>query len=194
MEWQHTVVRTGTAAYHLRGGDLTEGDVDIWNDGTMPFGGLEVWVGGAFCFLSFPGPQVSEAVWLVATTPTDGVRGTGDKPVAAMAPSGKLEIAGSNSGLSSELDIPLQAGRWYYIVLHGVNGVVATQELYLYDGSTGDLLGSTGIVLDVTGPFRNPVTKWGFGTSQDSSGLEYYLDDIYHISGSTNPGPLRVPQ
>jgi hypothetical protein len=192
MEWQSTVVRTGGGAYHMRGGDLT-GDGTIHNQPTTnPFGGLEVWAGGAFCFVSFPDSDLSRAVWLIATVPTDGIQGAGDKPVAGIGSSGRLELLGSNSVTSSELDIPLQPYRWYYLVVHGVNGVGRTQELYLYDGTSGELLGKTGVVLDVSGTFTARTTKWGFGTSQDSNGLEYYLDDIYHASGSRNPGPIRV--
>lgn len=193
VEWQRTVVRTGQGAYHMRGGDLSNGDADIFNHGRVnPLGGLEVWAGGAFYFTSFPVFTGSRPVWLLATVPTDGILGADDKPVAAISSNGRLILISSDTEHTAELDVPLQRNHWYFLVLHGVNGIGRTQELYLYDGTTGALLGRASVAFDVTGTFRDQLTKWGFGTSQDSTGLEYYLDDIYHARGGVNPGPLRM--
>jgi hypothetical protein len=177
----------------MRGGNLADGDADIFNHARAnPFGGLEVWAGGAFYFVTFPQPTGGGPVWLIATVPTDGVLGADDKPVAAISSNGRLMLVSSNIEHTSELDVALQRNRWYYLVVHGVNGMARTQELYLYDGTSGALLGRTSVEFDVTGTFTNQLTKWGFGTSQDSTGLEYFLDDIYHAKGPTNPGPLRM--
>ena len=86
----------------------------------------------------------------------------------------------------------LATNRWYDLVVHGRNGVSQQQQLYIYDGQTDALLERLDLTLTVAGTFRNRLTKWGFGTSQDSTGLEYYLDDIFHARGPTNPGPVRV--
>src|SRR5688572_22214722 len=54
VEWQTSIARTGSAAYHFVGGPL-QGDGTIRNQsGTLPFGGLEIWVGAALRFESFP--------------------------------------------------------------------------------------------------------------------------------------------
>jgi hypothetical protein len=190
LEWQDEIHRTGTGAYHAVGGDL-QGDETIGNQASaMPFGGLEVWVGGAFRFASFP--DEDEDVWLIATVPSDGVLGADDKPVVSIDSAGRLRLSGSNSRLSVRARRPLSEDRWYSLVLHGLNGVSRTQQLFVYNGRTDALIERLDLEIDVTGSFVNQLTKWGFGTSQDSSGLEYYLDDVYHARGGGNPGPVRV--
>jgi hypothetical protein len=191
LEWQSAVARTGTGAYHAVGG-IVRGDETIDNEArALPFGGLEVWAGGAFRFTSFP--TTGTYVWLLATVPTDGVLGADDKPVVSIGSSGRLRLSGSNSPASYvESHTVLSRNRWYDLVVHGRNGVARTQQLYIYDGQTDALLERLDLTLTVAGTFRNRLTKWGFGTSQDATGLEYYLDDIFHARGPTNPGPVRV--
>jgi hypothetical protein len=190
LEWQSAVRRTGTGAYHAVGGDL-QGDETIGNQvSSTPFGGLEVWVGGAFRFGSFP---EADGVWLIATVPSDGVAGADDKPVVSIASTGRLRLTGSNSrDRFVQTSFRLERNRWYYLVLHGRNGPGQTQQLFVYRGRTGRLIERLDLVMDVTGSFVNRLTKWGFGTSQDSTGLEYWLDDLYHARGGSNPGPVRV--
>lgn len=191
VQWRQGIARTGVAAYRMRGGDLS-GEAAIYNQTrSLPLGGLETWTGGAFYFVTFPRPTVPRPVWLMVAVPTNGSAGANDKPVAAIRPDGKLALVASNGTAQSVLEVPLSAGRWYFLVLHGLNGVGRRQELYLYDGVTGLPLGSTSLVMNVTGNFVNPISKWGFGSAQDASGVEYYVDDIYHARGSTNPGPIR---
>lgn len=191
LEWRSGFARTGRGAYHAVGGDL-QGDETISNNASaMPFGGPEVWVGGAFRFMSFP--DGGEDVWLMATVPTDGDSGADNKPVATIDSEGRVRLTGSNTpALFAESDTALRPRRWYSLVLHGRNGVSRTQQLFIYNGRTDVLIERLDLVLDVTGSFLNRLTKWGFGTSQDSGGLEYYLDDIFHARGDRNPGPVRV--
>jgi hypothetical protein len=191
LGWQNVVARTGAGAYHAIGGNV-QGDQTIANDArNMPFGGLEVWAGGAFRFSSFP--LGTGNVWLMATVPSDGVIGAGNKPVAAITPSGRLRLNGSNTPAEfAESQTVLTKNRWYYLMLHGRNGISQLQQLYIYDGQTDALIERLDLTLTVTGTFVNRLTKWGFGTSQDSTGLEYYLDDIVHARGPVNPGPIRV--
>ena len=191
LEWQNVVARTGTGAYHAVGGNV-QGDESIDNENrALPFGGLEVWAGGAFRFTSFP--TTGSHVWLLSTVPTDGVLGADDKPVVSIGPSGTLRLSGSNSGASYvESHTVLARNHWYDLVVHGRNGIAQKQQLYIYDGQTDALLERLDLTLTVAGTFRNRLTKWGFGTSQDATGLEYYLDDIFHARGPTNPGPVRV--
>jgi hypothetical protein len=190
LEWQRRIHRSGTGAYHAVGGDL-QGDETIGNQASsLPLGGLEVWTGGAFKFASFP--DAADAVWLLATVPTDGEAGADNKPVVSITGNGRLRLTGSNTPDVYAQSRPLVAGRWYALVLHGRNGVGQTQELFVYNGRTDRLIERVDLVLDVTGSFVNRLTKWGFGTSQDSTGLEYYLDDVFHARGGTNPGPVRV--
>jgi hypothetical protein len=191
LDWQSTVARTGMGAYHAIGGNL-QGDHTIDNSTrALPLGGLEIWAGGAFRFTSFP--RTSANVWLLAAVPTDGVVGADDKPIVSVSASGRLRLAGSNSGSTyTESRTVLATNHWYDLVLHGRNGVAQVQQLFIYDGLTDALIERLDLTLTVTGSFKNPLTKWGFGTSQDSTGLDYYLDDIFHARGSVNPGPIRV--
>jgi hypothetical protein len=190
LEWQQRFRRTGTGAYHAVGGDL-RGDETIGNQASsLPLGGLEVWAGGAFKFVSFP--DAADAVWVLAAVPTDGDAGADNKPVVAITGDGRLRLTGSNTPDVFAESRPLVEGRWYALVLHGRNGVGQTQQLFVYNGRTDRLIERVDLVLDVTGSFVNRLTKWGFGTSQDSTGLEYYLDDVFHARGGTNPGPVRV--
>jgi hypothetical protein len=190
LDWQRRIRRTGTGAYHAVGGDL-QGDETIGNQASsLPLGGLEVWAGGAFKFVSFP--NAVDAVWLLAAVPTDGDAGADNKPVVSIGANGRLRLTGSNTPDVFAESRPLVEGRWYALVLHGRNGVGQTQQLFVYNGRTDRLIERVDLVLDVTGSFVNRLTKWGFGTSQDSTGLEYYLDDVFHARGGTNPGPVRV--
>ncbi len=192
MEWQTSVTRTGAGGYHAVGGNV-QGDHTIDNlTRALPLGGLEVWAGGAYRFRSFP--STSAQVWLLAAVPTDGVLGADDKPVITIGSSGRLRLSGSNSASTNfvQSQTVLARDHWYDLVLHGKNGVSQTQQLYIYDGQTDALLERLDLTLTVAGSFRNRLTKWGFGTSQDSTGLEYYLDDIFHARGAVNPGPVRV--
>jgi hypothetical protein len=131
-------------------------------------------------------------VWLLAAVPTDGDAGADNKPVVSIGANGRLRLTGSNTPDVFAESRRLVAGRWYALVLHGRNGVGQTQQLFVYNGRTDRLIERIDLVLDVTGSFVNRLTKWGFGTSQDSTGLEYYLDDVFHARGGTNPGPVRV--
>ena len=191
LEWQTGISRTGFGAYHAVGG-VVQGDETIHNDAKrLPFGGLEVWA-GAYRFTSFP--TANTDVWLLVTVPSDGAAGAGNKPVATITTSGRLRLTSSNGnpGQFVESQTVISPNTWYYLLLHGRNGVGQTQQLFLYDGDSGHLLERLDLVLDVTGSFVNRLTKWGFGTSQDSTGLEYYLDDLFQSRGSVNPGPIRV--
>lgn len=195
IEWQDTVAYTGRGAYRFVGGPLGSGDADIGNTGSkqFPLGGLEVWTGGAFNFTSFP---KVEPVWILATSPTDGAsNGADDKPVVKIAVDGRLILDASNAvpGLEpATSSVVLQLGTWYYLTVHGRNGADQVQELYIYDGATHGLIEVVQSTWTVSGSYRNRVAKWGFGTPQDSTGLEYYLDDISHFTGPANPGPVRV--
>jgi hypothetical protein len=190
LDWQRRIRRTGTGAYHAVGGDL-QGDETIGNQASsLPLGGLEVWAGGAFKFVSFP--NASDGVWLLAAVPTDGDAGADNKPVVSIGENGRLRLTGSNTPDVFAESRRLVEGRWYALVLHGRNGVGQTQQLFVYNGRTDRLIERVDLELDVTGSFVNRLTKWGFGTSQDSTGLEYYLDDVFHARGGTNPGPVRV--
>jgi hypothetical protein len=129
----------------------------------------------------------------MATVPSDGIVGADEKPIASITSSGRIRLSGSNSpGTYAESQTVLRLDRWYYLVLHGRNGVGQTQQLFLYDGESDAPLERLDLAFTVAGGFRNRLTKWGFGTSQDSTGLEYYLDDIVHVRGPVNPGPVRV--
>src|SRR5205807_2142996 len=83
-------------------------------------------------------------------------------------------------------------GRWYYLVLHGLNGLAKTQQLFIYDGDTGRQLDVVNLTFDVTGTYKNQLSKWGFGTQQDATGLHYYLDDIFFSNGTRHVGAMRV--
>jgi hypothetical protein len=121
------------------------------------------------------------------------VVGAGNKPVAAISASGRVRLTGSNTPtVYAESQTVLARDRWYYLMLHGRNGVSQVQQLYIYDGQTDALLERLDLPLTVSGTFVSRLTKWGFGTSQDSTGLDYYLDDIVHARGPANPGPVRV--
>lgn len=193
LEWTSTVTRTGAGAFHAIGGNITAGDADIINKPAKTWaalGGLECWTGGAFRFESFPN---SGNIWIVVTVPTDGILGVGNKPTVAVTPSGKLRLMSSNNGnqIYSESAMTLQAGQWYYLLIHAVRGIDQTQQLYIYDNAD-NLLETLNLTLNTTGGQKDKVAKWGFGTVQNSTGLEYYLDDLAHFRGSDNPGPQRV--
>lgn len=192
LEWTDTVTRTGAGAFHFVGGNITAGDADIINSPAKnrPLGGLEVWTGGAFRFESFPD---SGNIWIMVTVPTDGIVGAGNKPTVGITPAGKLRLMSSNGGASiyTESAMTLQTGEWYYLLIHGLNGQDAQQQLLIYDNAD-NLLETVNLTLTVNGTYKNRVAKWGFGTSQNSTGLEYYLDDLSHFRGSDNPGPQRV--
>jgi hypothetical protein len=197
LEWQRAQVRTGAGAYHLRGVNITGGDADILNvqdkvDRSKNLGGLEVWMGAAFRFTSFPNAGLTPT-WLMATSPTDGVAGADSKPLVVVTPAGKLRLTQSNTP-SNFVEAPtaLAKDTWYYLVLHGVNGVAKTQQLFVYDGTTSGLVQQLNLVGTVGGTFVNQLSKWGFGTYGDSTGLDYYLDDLFFARGSVNPGPVRV--
>lgn len=195
LEWQDGVAYTGRAAYRLVGGPIAHGDADIVNTGSkrFPLGGLEVWTGAAFNFVSFP---LVAPVWVMATMPSDGANhGADAKPVVKIAVDGRLVldatnvVAGLEPAFSTTVLVP---GAWYYLTIHGRNGADQVQELYIYDGATHRLLEVVRSTWTVTGDHRDRLAKWGFGTAQDSTGLEYYLDDLSHFIGPVNPGPVRV--
>lgn len=192
LEWTSTVTRTGAGAFHFIGGDITAGDADIINSPSKnyPLGGLEVWTGGAFRFDSFPN---SGNIWVMVTVPTDGAAGANNKPTVMITPGGSLRLGSSNNGGApyAESSTVLEVGEWYYLLIHGKNGVDQTQQLLIYDNAD-NLLETVDLTLTVSGTYKNKVAKWGFGTSQDSTGLEYYLDDLSHFRGSDNPGPRRI--
>lgn len=196
LEWTNTITRTGAGAFHAIGGNLTGGaNVNIINQPskTFPLGGLEVWTGGAFRFESFP---ETGNIWIMVTVPATSAAGANNKPVAMITSEGRLRLGSSNpingQPYGVESQTILETGRWYYLIIHGLNGTDANQQLYIYDGDTDALIETLDLAWTVAGTFKNPVAKWGFGTSQDSTGLEYYLDDIVHYRGSDNPGPQRV--
>jgi hypothetical protein len=196
MEWQTIQTRTGAGAYHLVGGNIASGDADIINqtDKTNPannLAGLEVWIGGAFRFAAFPNAGL-RPTFLMATTPTDGVAGADNKPLVQVTPAGRLRLTQTNSGTNfKDTTTVLARDHWYYVLLHGKNGT-ATQQLFLYDGVSGALVESLDLVGTVSGTYRNQLSKWGFGTYGDSTGLDYYLDDLFFARGPVNPGPVRV--
>jgi hypothetical protein len=149
LDWQRRIRRTGTGAYHAVGGDL-QGDETIGNQASsLPLGGLEVWAGGAFKFVSFP--NAVDAVWLLAAVPTDGDAGADNKPVVSIGANGRLRLTGSNTPDVFAESRPLVEGRWYALVLHGRNGVGQTQQLFVYNGRTDRLIERVDLVLDVTG-------------------------------------------
>ena len=94
LERQTGISRTGAGAYHAVGG-VVQGDETINNDvKSLPFGGLEVWAGGAYRFTSFPTTNAN--AWLLVTVPSDGTAGAGNKPVAAINAAGRLRLMSSN--------------------------------------------------------------------------------------------------
>ncbi|HWC32827.1 MAG TPA: hypothetical protein VG709_06835, partial [Actinomycetota bacterium] len=188
VRWQTGVARTGTGAYHFVGGN-GGADASIHNNRALPLGDLETWSGGAYRFVSFPR---EEASWLLVTAPTDGRAGANTKPVVSIDGRGRLLLSGGGRTGPVARSAPLDTNRWYYLMLHGRNGAGQRQELFVHDGWDGSLLERVEVTLDVTGDYRNPITKWGFGTVGDFTGLEYYLDDIFFAPGPANPGTVRV--
>jgi hypothetical protein len=189
MLWQTAVTRTGDGAYHFVGGPLA-GEKDLIGLG-QPFGGLEVWIGGAFRFVAFPNMGL-KPMWIMTAVPTDGVLGANDKPVASITPEGRVRLNASNGSIGVDSTLVLSPNKWYYLLLHGRNGIAQQQELYIHDGDTGDLLETVTFTMTVAGSFKNRAVKWGHGTRQDCSGLDYYLDDLFYARGDVNPGPIKV--
>lgn len=165
--------------YHMVGA-YVDGDASIHNHPRiLPLGGLDARVGADFKFVSFP---TAGPVWIMGTTPTDGISGADNKPIASIRPDGRLVLHSSNrrsEPAEAVLDYPLALGQWYRIEVHGRNGVNATQEILLYGGC--GVVASAQVAWTVAGKFIAPIDKWGFGTRQDAAGLEYYLDNLYHV-------------
>lgn len=190
LEWTDVITSSGVGAFHAVGGNIVSGDADWLNSPTKrcPLGGSEVWTGAAFYFVSFPNEGLNP-VWLMVTVPDNNVNGSGNKPTAMITSAGKLRLGSSNNGgvPYTESVIILETNHWYYLILHGLYGQDANQQLLIYDGEA--LIETLDLTLTGCCSQAKKVAKWGFGTTGDSTGLEYYFDRLCHYRGDTNPGP-----
>jgi hypothetical protein len=127
----------------------------------------------------------------MVTVPGNGTNGAGDKPTALITSAGKLRLGSSNNGGSPYVESTtiLETERWYYLLIHGIYGIDANQQLLIYDGVTDELIETLDLTLTGCCAQDKKVAKWFFGTTGNSTGLEYYADRFCHHRGDVNPGP-----
>lgn len=191
LEWTNVVTSSGAGAFHAVGGNIVTGDADFIPSPVKrcPLGGAEVWTGGAFYFVSFPDAGLNPT-WIMVTVPDNGVNGSGNKPTAMITSEGKLRLGSSNNGGNpyTESATTLQTNHWYYLIIHGLYGQDAVQQLLIYD-NTDTLIETLDLTLTGCCAQAKKVAKWAFGTTGDSTGLEYYFDRLCHHRGDVNSGP-----
>jgi hypothetical protein len=94
------------------GGDLTGEMSLVGGIGNGPFGGLELWIGAAFRFVSFQ-QQGLLPMWLMAAAPTDGILGADMKPVIAVTSDGHLQLTDSAETITATSSLVLALHKWY---------------------------------------------------------------------------------
>lgn len=198
LVWQTIFKRSGVGSFEFTGGNAG-GETSIRNTASEvgAVDASEGWMGAAFYFDSFQ--SVATLPWLLVwnIAGTSGTTGSAAKPTAKLANDGSLYLGDSGGTSNDTLCHVLSTHTWYYILMRcrTSNGADAKpQELYVYNGLTGALISAPCTKLwDVGAAGATDAFKFGVGTTVNSTGLHFFMEDLVAYKGLlTNPGPQLV--